>query len=209
MADALKLTPESLRVLGALMEKEMTTPENYPLSLNALIGACNQKTSREPVMEFTEDAVRGALDALEIHELISTAHDSRVPKYEHRIRTVLNLRRDETAVLCLLILRGPQTTGELRGRSDRMFSFDDTIQVQSTLDRLAARETPLVAVLPRQPGSSASRSAHLLGDVAQTYAAAAAPAAPNELSVLRERLAELELRVAALESMQHPAHEES
>ena len=110
------LDPIQTRVLGSLIEKEITTPENYPLSLNALVNACNQKSSRDPVLELTEDEVRQALHTLEDENLISTLHDARVPKYEHRIRTVLNLRRDETAVLCLLMLRGPQTPGELRSR---------------------------------------------------------------------------------------------
>jgi uncharacterized protein YceH (UPF0502 family) len=164
------------RVLGALMEKEMTTPENYPLSLNALIAACNQRSSREPVLDLSEDEVRQAVHSLEDMDIVAPVRDARVPKYEHRIRTVLSLRRDETAILCLLLLRGPQTPGELRGRSDRMFSFDDIAAVQSALERMAARTVeadpsssgqpgtgPLVVQLPRQPGSRESRYAHLLG----------------------------------------------
>src|ERR1700754_3812544 len=152
-----------LRVLGSLIEKEIATPENYPLSLNALLNACNQKSSRDPVLELSEDEVRQALHALEDDNLVSTLHDSRVPKYEHRIRTVLNLRRDETAVLCLLMLRGPQTPGELRSRTERMYTFDDIAAVQATIERMAARPAtdeagnpstgPLIIVLPRQPGS--------------------------------------------------------
>ncbi len=101
----------SVRVLGCLIEKEIVTPENYPLSLNALMGACNQKSSREPVMDVGEEEVRQALHTLEDLDLVAVVRDSRVAKYEHRARTVLNLRRDETAVLCLLLLRGPQTAG--------------------------------------------------------------------------------------------------
>ncbi|WP_353070246.1 YceH family protein [Tunturibacter empetritectus] len=167
------LDPIQLRVLGALIEKEITTPENYPLSLNALVNACNQRSSREPVMELTEEEVRQALHGLEDLALTNPVRESRVPKYEHRIRTVLNLRRDETAVVCLLLLRGPQTPGELRSRADRLYTFDDLAAVQSTLERLAARPTtdestpekasPLVTVLPRQPGSREARYAHLLG----------------------------------------------
>src|SRR5215472_13302458 len=119
------LTPVETRVLGSLIEKEIVTPENYPLSLNALVSACNQKSSRDPVLALTEDEVRQALHILEDLGFTSTVHDARVPKYENRIRTVLNLRRDETAVLCLLMLRGPQTPGELRGRSERLHTFDD------------------------------------------------------------------------------------
>jgi uncharacterized protein YceH (UPF0502 family) len=163
-----------VRVLGALMEKEIATPETYPLSLNALIAACNQRSSRDPVMELTEEQVRQALHGLEDMGWTAVVRDSRVPKYEHRIRTVLNLRRDETAVLCLLFLRGPQTPGELRSRSERLYSFDGLDVVESTLERMMRRgapeETPeaqdaaaLVTVLPRQPGSRESRYAHLLG----------------------------------------------
>ncbi len=164
------LNPTQLRVLGALVEKEIVTPENYPLSLNALVNACNQKSSRDPVLELTEDEVRQAVHTLEDLNLTSTVHDSRVPKYENRIRTVFNLRRDETAVLCLLMLRGPQTPGELRTRSERLYTFDDIPAVQATLDRLAARNPeadttgPLAVILPRQPGSRESRYVHLLGE---------------------------------------------
>jgi uncharacterized protein len=170
------LDPHTQRVLGALMEKEMTTPDAYPLTVNSLIAASNQRSSRDPVMDLTEDEVRTALHKLQDLELVAPARDSgRAPRYEHRIRTVLNLRRDETAVLCLLLLRGPQTPGELRSRSDRMHSFDELASLQSALDRLAARETPLVAVLPRQPGSREARWAHLLGDIpAQQESAATA-----------------------------------
>src|SRR5580698_9574265 len=160
-----------VRVLGALIEKEIVTPENYPLSLNALLNACDQKSSREPVMELAEEQVRQALHALEDMGLTATVRDSRVAKYEHRARTVLNLRRDETAVLCLLLLRGPQTPGELRSRADRLYSFDGLDQVESTLVRLAAEPSaltegsgpgsaemrPLAVVLPRQPGSREAR----------------------------------------------------
>jgi hypothetical protein len=171
------LDPIQLRVLGSLIEKEIATPENYPLSLNSLINACNQKSSRDPIMELNEDQVRQALHSLEDLALVNSVRDSlgraasRVAKYEHRIRTVLNLRRDETAVLCLLMLRGPQTPGELRSRADRLYSFDDLAAVQATLDRLAARTKgdeagaagPLTVQLPRQPGSREARYAHLLG----------------------------------------------
>jgi uncharacterized protein YceH (UPF0502 family) len=194
---------EPLRVLGSLMEKEMVTPDLYPLSLNALVNAANQRSSREPVTDLTEDQVRDALDVLEANQLIAPARDGgRVLKYEHRIRTVLNLRRDETAVLCLLLLRGPQTPGELRSRSDRMYQFEDLAQLQSTLERLAAREQPLVAVLPRLPGSREARWTHLLGDPADRPATAtqAVSSAQPEVEVLRATVASLEARVAALET---------
>jgi len=203
------LDPIQTRVLGSLIEKEIATPESYPLSLNALINACNQKSSREPVLSLTEDEVRQALHALEDENFVSTLHDARVPKYEHRIRTVLNLRRDETAVLCLLMLRGPQTPGELRSRSERLFAFDDLTAVQATLDRLAAREPaselapastgPLTTILPRQPGSREARYAHLLsGEPVQGETSLPAPS--QDGSAAAERLATLEAEVAALTS---------
>jgi len=182
------LDPTQIRVLGALIEKEIVTPEVYPLSLNALLAACNQRSSRDPVIELTEEQVRQALHALEDLGLTAVVRDSRVAKYEHRARTVLNLRRDETAVLCLLLLRGPQTPGELRSRADRLYSFDGLEAVESTLARLATEPTaleegtssgstemrPLVAVLPRQPGSREARWMHLLGGPVQAAEAGSA-----------------------------------
>ena len=170
------LTPAELRVLGALIEKEITTPENYPLSLNALQAAANQRSSRDPVLDVTEEELRQALHGLQELALVTPVRDSRVPKWEHRARTVLNLRRDETALLCLLLLRGPQTPGELRARADRLYPFDDLLAVTATLDRLAARggsagslfepggTGPLTRALPRQPGSREVRYTHLLGN---------------------------------------------
>ncbi len=190
----------SQRVLGALMEKEMTTPDLYPLSLNALVAAANQRSSRDPVMNLAEDEVRSALDTLAAHELVTQARDGgRVPRYEHRIRTVLTLRRDETAVLCLLLLRGPQTPGELRTRADRMHSFDDLAAVQSALDRLAARNTPLVRALPRAPGAREIRTVHLLGDPPVTLQPLQPDASSDELSELRAAVRSLTERVQALE----------
>jgi hypothetical protein len=201
-----------LRVLGALMEKEITTPENYPLTLNALLSACNQRSSRDPVLDLEEDEIRQALHTLEDLTLIAPNHGSRVPKYEHRIRTVLNLRRDETALLCLLLLRGPQTPGELRSRADRMYTFDDLASVTATLDRLAARPPasdsdptatgPLTTVLPRQPGSREARYAHLLGDPAALPTSSADPLpSQSTASSPNQRLTELEAEVTSLQSL--------
>ncbi len=213
-----QLDPIQLRVLGSLIEKEITTPENYPLSLNALLNACNQRSSRDPVLDLTEEEIRQALHTLEDLALVTPVRDARVPKYEHRIRTVLNLRRDETAILCLLMLRGPQTPGELRSRADRLYTFDDLAAVQTTLERLANRTPldeagnqttgPLTAVLPRQPGSREARYAHLLGDApsltSPRYSGLADAANPSEGnppvadSTTRERIARLEAEVATL-----------
>src|SRR5271169_1471594 len=164
----IKLTETEVRVLGSLIEKGITTPEYYPLSLNALMNSCNQKSNRDPVMNLDEDAVRQALRGLEKHGLAGAADnfESRVQKFEHRLQEAFNFDRRETAILCVLLLRGPQTPGELRGRSERMHKFDDLIEVDSTLQRLMKREPPLVKVLPRQPGTKEARYAHLLsGDV--------------------------------------------
>ena len=202
----MELDGVSLRVLGALMEKEMTTPEAYPLSLNSLIAAANQKTSRDPVMEVSEDQAREALEVLRAHELVDVSRDARVPKYEHRIRTVLNLRRDETALICLLLLRGPQTPGELRGRAERMFSFDDIAAVQAALERLGTRETPLVRAQARQAGSRETRYTHLLGDAASAVAPEMerqSKAGGDEIAELRAALEALQERVSALEAELH------
>ena len=186
------------RVLGALVEKDITTPDYYPLSLNALINACNQKNNRDPVMNLDENAVRDALGRLQDVGLAGPAGgaDSRVTKYEHRLQEILNLSRGETAVLCVLLLRGPQTPGELRGRTERMHPFADLDAVQSSLQRLMQREPPLAAMLPRQPGTKESRYAHLLSgqvDVA-TPVGASAPISSGG----GERLAQLEEAVATL-----------
>jgi len=206
-----RLDSVQVRVLGALMEKEIATPETYPLSLNALLAACNQKTSRDPVMELNDEQVRQALHSLEDMGLTAVVRDSRVAKYEHRIRTVLNLRRDETAVLCLLFLRGPQTPGELRARADRLHSFDDLEAVQSTLERLASRPVdsaedaaggrstgPLVVVLPRQPGSREVRYAHLLSGPVEAATRPVDAPALRSAGTGDSRLAELEAEVARL-----------
>lgn len=212
------LDPVQIRVLGTLIEKEIVTPETYPLSLNALVAGSNQKSSRDPVMELKEDEVRQALHVLEELQLVAVARDSRVAKFEHRARTVLNLRRDETAVLCLLLLRGPQTPGELRARSECLYAFDGIEAVESTLARLAsapdpaevagqqsAAVRPLVAILPRQPGSRESRYMHLLGrenaaELAESWSQRRPQpeADPGVADGLVERVRELELEVAAM-----------
>lgn len=189
-----------MRVLGALVEKDITTPDYYPLSLNALVNACNQKNNRDPVMSLGEDAVRDALSSLQEKRLAGPAGgaDSRVTKYEHRLQEVFNFDRREIAVLCVLLLRGPQTPGELRGRTDRMYHFEALDDVQSTLGRLMERHPPLVAVLPRQPGTKESRYAQLMGgDVAPLEPA---PAHAEQSHPSGDRVARLEEEVAHLRS---------
>jgi hypothetical protein len=189
------------RVLGALVEKEATTPEYYPLSLNALVNACNQKSNREPVMQLEDDAVRQALHRLEDQQLAGVARgvDSRVTKYEHRLQEVFNFTRGETAVMCGLLLRGPQTPGELRGRTERMHRFEELDDVLSVLQRLMQREPALVTALPRQPGTKEIRYAHLLsGPVDASVAMPARGAAEESDSAEGERLLQLETEVARL-----------
>jgi uncharacterized protein YceH (UPF0502 family) len=157
------LTPIETRVLGSLIEKDITTPDYYPLSLNALVNACNQKNNRDPVMTLDEAAVREALASLQEKRMAGPAGgaDSRVTKYEHRLQEVFNFDRREIAIICVLLLRGAQTPGELRGRADRMYHFEALEDVVSTLDRLGQREPPLVRVLARQPGTKEVRYMHL------------------------------------------------
>ncbi len=189
------------RVLGSLIEKEITTPEYYPLSLNALVNACNQKSNRDPVMHLDEAAVRQALHSLDGQSLVRSvsASDSRVTKYEHRLQEAYNFHRHEAAILCVLLLRGPQTPGELRTRTERMHSFDDLSAVQSGLQHLIKREPPLVKVLPRQPGTKESRYAHLLsGDMEVVESKPEIAAGATTLPADGERIALLEKEVAAL-----------
>jgi uncharacterized protein YceH (UPF0502 family) len=180
LTDPIFLTPAEARVLGALVEKEVTTPDYYPLSLNALINACNQRSNREPVMDLDEEAVRLALHGLENLHLAGRARgaDGRVTKYEHWLGEAFNFSRAETALLCVLLLRGPQTPGELRGRTERMHRFDEIGEVLAGLQKLMEREPALVAVLPRQPGTKESRYAHLLSGAVESLPvpAAAEPA---------------------------------
>ena len=168
-------------MLGALLEKEIATPEYYPLSLNALVNACNQKSNRDPVVAYDDDTVEDALERLRLKGFASriTGRESRVPKHEQRFSEKFNLGRREAAILCVLMLRGWQTPGELRGRSERLHTFDDLDEVESTLGRLTEME--FVKKLPRQTGFKEQRWAHLLsGDVAVSEEAQErAPAAPG------------------------------
>jgi uncharacterized protein YceH (UPF0502 family) len=188
----LLLHPVEVRVLGSLLEKEITTPEYYPLSLNALVNACNQKSNRDPTVNFDEAAVEQALHSLRDKGLLLsiTGAGSRVQKYAHRISEKLNLGRPELAILCELMLRGPQTLGELRTRGERMHPFDDLDQVQSVIDRLPE----LIVKLERRPGEKESRFAHLLsGPPAVSHTEPETPAPHRQ-----DRVATLEAEVAQL-----------
>jgi uncharacterized protein YceH (UPF0502 family) len=196
------LSDVETRVLGSLVEKELTTPEYYPLSLNALVNACNQKSNRDPVTTLNENAVSQALRSLDKEGLAGPADaiDNRVTKFEHRLQEAFNFDRREIAILCELLLRGPQTPGELRSRAERMHRFDDLGQVQSTLQRLAQREPPVVKILPRQPGTKEARYAHLLSGDVQIQAPEAVPeAAVTHRTVDGERIACLEHEVRTIQ----------
>jgi uncharacterized protein YceH (UPF0502 family) len=208
----IKLTAAEARLLGALVEKEVTTPEYYPLTLNALINASNQRSNREPVMALDEDDARQALHGLENKGLAGRARsaDGRVTKYEHWLGEAFNFSRAETALMCVLLLRGPQTPGELRGRTERLHEFAEISAVIAGLQKLMEREPALVAVLPRQPGTKEARYAHLLsGPVESIQVPASAahipqPSAPllpdqdNRIAQLESTVAELQREVAAL-----------
>jgi len=199
----LQLTDVEARVLGALIEKDITTPDYYPLSLNALVNACNQKNNREPVMNLDENAVRDALSSLQEKRLAGPAGgaDSRVTKYEHRLQEVFNFDRRETALVCVLLLRGAQTPGELRGRTERMYRFETLDDVQSGLQKLMDRQPPLARVLPRQPGTKESRYMHLFsGDIASDYIPTTTTPAQPSGDELRLRVASLENEVGSLRS---------
>ena len=211
------LTEIETRVLGSLIEKDITTPDYYPLSLNALVNACNQKNNREPVTYFDEQTVREALSTLQEKRLAGPAGgaDSRVTKYEHRLQEVFNFDRREIAVLCVLLLRGPQTPGELRSRTDRMYHFEALEDVVSTLERLNQRDPSLATVLPRQPGTKEARYMHLFSgqpqaavvlasdSSAQSFAQSAASPADRlthleqEVSRLREEVSSLQRQMDA------------
>jgi uncharacterized protein YceH (UPF0502 family) len=190
------LDADEVRVLGSLLEKEITTPEYYPLSLNALLNACNQKSNRDPVVHFDEDTVERALYTLRDKGLALniTGAGSRVPKFGHRLSEKLNLGRRELAILCELMVRGPQTLGELRTRAERMHRFDDTSEVEVVLDRMAE----LVTKLPRRAGEKEARYAHLLSGVPEIAASSEPQADDFVASPRSDRMAALETEIAQL-----------
>jgi uncharacterized protein YceH (UPF0502 family) len=201
---SIELSATEARVIGCLIEKEVTTPEQYPLSLNALANACNQKSNRDPVLELDEATVQQTLDQLTKKFLISEhgGFGSRVPKYQHRFCNTeygtLKFSPQELGIICELLLRGPQTPGELRSRANRLCPLKDVTEVEAALDSLSRREDgPFVARLPREPGKRESRFAHLFsGEIA------GAEEAENRNSVANEAgtLIQLEQRVAQLEA---------
>ncbi|THF65364.1 YceH family protein [Pseudothauera rhizosphaerae] len=196
----LDLDPFELRVLGVLIEKSFVTPDNYPLSLNALLAGCNQLTGREPVMELSEAAVQGAMDSLMARRLASRRDQAgaRVAKYEHLVRLRHSLPPPEQAVLAMLLLRGAQTAGEIRQRCERMHRFGDIAEVEAILEHLAEKNPPLAVALPRAPGTKETRWAHLLGGEAGLALQAESSTAEAPGGSGRGRVAELEDEVRRL-----------
>jgi uncharacterized protein len=199
-----ELDPVEVRVLGALVEKDMTTPEYYPLSVNALTNACNQKTNRDPVVSYDEQTVSEALERLRARRMASTitGREVRVPKHAHRISETLNLGNRELAVLCVLLLRGPQTVGELRERAGRIYRFDDDEGVEACLRRLAQLEPdPLAIKLDRRPGEREARYAHLLSGLSVDSGQSAAEETPARGPSIADRVTALESEVAELKRL--------
>ncbi len=199
MSEELILSAEEVRVVGALIEKQVTTPEYYPLTLNALRQACNQLSNREPVVAFDERTVVWALESLRDRKLVRvvTTADGRVPKYRHVLDEALGLKSPEMAVMCVLMLRGPQTVGEIRTRTERLYPFSALSFVETTLEDLMTRDVPLVVKLPRQSGRKESRYAHLLGGEVQVPAEAEG-APPRASAAARDGRGDAE-RVGRLE----------
>jgi uncharacterized protein len=197
------LNEVEVRVVGALVEKQVTTPEYYPLTLNALVNACNQISNRDPVVAYDEQTVARALESLRGKNLayVFYGSDSRVPKYKHMLADIFKLSPAELAAMCVLMLRGPQTVGEVRGRTGRLYAFADLAEVEATLDGLAQREEPLVLKLPRQPGRKEARYAHLLAGTPEFEEPRPEPRvepAVREVRAENERLARLEGEVETL-----------
>lgn len=195
------LNPVEARVLGCLIEKELATPEYYPLTLNALTNACNQKSNRDPLMALADADVVRALDSLRFQRLAhQSAEGVRAAKYCHNLEGLLRLEPQELAILAELLLRGPQTVGELRGRAERMAPLEELGAVEALLTSLAERDDPLVTRLPRQPGRKEQRYAHLLGGVPEVGDDSTAPPEPARLQVMaeNERLTALATEVAGL-----------
>jgi uncharacterized protein len=193
------LDPVEVRILGALMEKQLSTPEYYPLTLNALVAATNQKSNREPVMELSEQELQRALDRLQDEKLVWRVMGGRAVRFDHNLDSVWHISRREKAVLTLLFLRGPQTAGELRGRSDRLQSFDTVAEVEELLRDMAGHSEPLVRQLPRRPGQKEERWAHLVGGAVVESAFVAEPTEPRATGEpLSARVQRLEEQVAAL-----------
>lgn len=200
------LDSEEIRVLGALIEKSKATPEYYPMTINGLTAACNQKTSRKPIVNYDEQTVGLILDRLKKKRLVATVTggSSRAIKYKHNLALLFTLPPDELAIVCLLLLRGPQTPGELNTNSGRLYEFDDLEEVHQVLERLSTCSLPFVQLLPKQPGQKEARYMHLLGndEIMALYAQenTASISSSNTPNQIEERLAHLEQELAALKT---------
>lgn len=194
-----QLTEIEARIVGALVEKQLTTPEYYPLTLNALVAACNQKTNREPVTNYAEKTVSDALDDLRDKNIVYVFYGStsRVPKYKHIMPDVYELEPSETAVMCVLMLRGPQTIGELRERTGRLYDFRDLNDVNETLESLMKRDEPMIVKLERAPGQKEARYAHLLSGEVTSYQP---PERTSRGGANDERIEKLEQELESLRS---------
>ncbi|MGK2948707.1 MAG: YceH family protein [Acidimicrobiales bacterium] len=200
---AIELDPIEQRVIGSLLEKERTVPDTYPMTLNGLRTACNQSSGRDPVLALEEHEVRQALDRLRprgLTRVLHPSHGARMPKYRQVLDEVLTLDAGERAVVTLLLLRGPQTPGELRTRSERLHAFHQLTEVEAALGSLRERDEPLVRELDRRPGQKERRWVHLLGPVPEpSEPSPPVPAGPNELEALRAELAEARAEIARLQ----------
>ena len=197
------LNETEARIVGALVEKQLTTPEYYPLTMNALIAACNQKNNREPVTSLDESTVANALEGLRDRNIVYVFYgsNSRVPKYKHMLPSVYELEPPEVAVLDVMLLRGPQTLGELRTRTERLYGFSGLGEIQETLDSLSRREDPLIVKLERLPGQKDARYAHLIsGPIDMERIAAAAASGPRSVGNDPSRVETLERQVSDLRS---------
>ena len=195
------LSETEARIVGALVEKQLTTPEYYPLTLNALVNACNQKNNREPVVSYDEKIVTESLERLRDRNIVYVFYGStsRVPKYKHMLPSIYELEPAEVAVICVMLLRGPQTLGELRTRTERLYEFGGLGEVQETLDGLARRDDPLVIRLPVLPGQKEARFGHLLSGPIDLEAFAAAQATPHARTGGSERIEKLEETLGELQ----------
>jgi uncharacterized protein len=198
-----ELDPTEIRILGSLMEKQLSTPEYYPLTLNALLAAANQKSNREPVMELSESDVQRALDRLQDEKLVWKVMGGRAVRFDHNLDAVWHINRREKALLTLLFLRGPQTAGEMRGRSDRLHQFTTVAETEETLREMAGHSEPLVRQLPRRPGQKEERWSHTVGgavtEAVETVAAVAEPLSVR-VQTLESRVSLLEETLAALKA---------
>lgn len=209
----LTINETEARVLGSLVEKQLTTPEYYPLTLNALTAACNQKSNRDPVMSLGETEILAAIDSLRDKNLVYLYYgsSSRTVKYKHMLPNVFEIEAPAVAILTLLLLRGPQTAGEMRGRADRLYEFSGIGEVQETLDELARRDDALVVKLERQPGQKEARYAHLLSGPVDAAAVSANPdssrssssptASDGRIEQLEQQVEKLSSEMAELRSM--------